>query len=1152
LITLIKTKLLKLLHQTFLFLILIFLGLGRANCQFVVDKNPPNNSPNNLINNVLLGKGVTVTSISFQGDSTVQFGIFADPNLNVIGLDSGIVLSTGDINEIDPNFTGAINSPFPNVQDIDLLNIANSVPGLIGLTNPFTVGQVNNLAAISFEFVPESDTVEFRFVFGSQEYPLYDSLGNPTNDGFINQQFNDVFGFFISGPGITGSFSSPPKYPGGSQNVAFIPNTNPQVPITVSSVHNGGSSINPLNSQYFIPGNLDDVNLRGFTVPLTAKLALSACDTFHIRLAIADGQDQTLNSCVFLEAKSFGSPNVRVDAKPEFYSLNSDGNLYEDCGDVSLTFSRFNNISSKRRVNFKIGGTAQNGIDYSFIPDSIIFQPGNPTSTLNINIFSDGILEGNESMIIGIQPDTIGCVVQDSTFTTLIISDPLKLELGKDSLIFDCFTDSLFITKSVVQGIEPFNYYWSTGDSLDTLIYKTQADSIFYVTVTDACKNDSVFGSVKVNNLSPTLIIDSKNDSIICTDTAIQIGVNVLSGSSQQVYLWDNGKQKQNIFISTNVDTFYTVTVTDLCSPAISLTDTIEVFSIKPPLAFTVNNDTIDCLENGEQINVKVLSGSAKQSFNWSTGDTTQFANVTSNGSNTKYFVTVTDFCDQANPKVDSSTVFEFNPPLTISTKDDTLTCNANPIQIGPNINTGSIIQSFLWNTGDTTATIAVNPISTTVYTVTVTDFCNPNPTKIDSIKINVVIPPLVIEPSSATTVCDTAKQTVSVKVISGSSPLKFLWSNGEVSPSFKASIISDTSFIIAVTDGCGNIKIDTANFDFTQSIPIISLINDTTLNCPNDTAFLNPLISGGNPPYSLIWITGESKPSIKVTPDTTTKYIYQITDLCPGVLILDTVEVIVQIPQPLTINMADTGVDCNGDSAWVTANITGGIYPYTYQWSAPKNQTGDSIWFNVKDVQGRTSVFLNAQDYCLREASEELFITINSSLSLDVSLSRDTLICRDDEFIEIVKVSGGVPPYKYAWLWDGIPLDIFSDTVKFLPDVDGILSVIVVDKCKVEQDDDQTIFLESCNIETQNIFTPNGDGKNDFLIIQGIAVSNFDETSLPTAAITIFNRWGLKLYEADPYQNNWDAYGLPDGIYYYIVELSNGKTLNKSVTIIR
>ena len=51
---------------------------------------------------------------------------------------------------------------------------------------------------------------------------------------------------------------------------------------------------------------------------------------------------------------------------------------------------------------------------------------------------------------------------------------------------------------------------------------------------------------------------------------------------------------------------------------------------------------------------------------------------------------------------------------------------------------------------------------------------------------------------------------------------------------------------------------------------------------------------------------------------------------------------------------------------------------------------------------------------------------------------------------------------------------------------------------------------------------------------------------------ITIFNRWGLKLYEADPYQNNWDAYGLPDGIYYYIVELSNGKTLNKSVTIIR
>ena len=77
--------------------------------------------------------------------------------------------------------------PIPAITDPDLLTVANSVPPLIGQT--FTVGSVNDVAILEFDFVPTSDSISFRYVFGSEEYFAYE-----------NTQFNDVFGFFYRGP----------------------------------------------------------------------------------------------------------------------------------------------------------------------------------------------------------------------------------------------------------------------------------------------------------------------------------------------------------------------------------------------------------------------------------------------------------------------------------------------------------------------------------------------------------------------------------------------------------------------------------------------------------------------------------------------------------------------------------------------------------------------------------------------------------------------------------------------------------------------------------------------------------------------------------------------------------------------------------------
>jgi len=75
--------------------------------------------------------------------------------------------------------------------------------------------------------------------------------------------------------------------------------------------------------------------------------------------------------------------------------------------------------------------------------------------------------------------------------------------------------------------------------------------------------------------------------------------------------------------------------------------------------------------------------------------------------------------------------------------------------------------------------------------------------------------------------------------------------------------------------------------------------------------------------------------------------------------------------------------------------------------------------------------------------------------------------------------------------------------------------------------------------LKIPNIFTPNGDGKNDVFKIDGIE-------SFPGTQLLIFNRWGNEVYHADDYKNNWDGGNLAEGTYYYVV---NKKESNGEVT---
>jgi gliding motility-associated-like protein len=93
-------------------------------------------------------------------------------------------------------------------------------------------------------------------------------------------------------------------------------------------------------------------------------------------------------------------------------------------------------------------------------------------------------------------------------------------------------------------------------------------------------------------------------------------------------------------------------------------------------------------------------------------------------------------------------------------------------------------------------------------------------------------------------------------------------------------------------------------------------------------------------------------------------------------------------------------------------------------------------------------------------------------------------------------------------------------------------------------------IQTESC-LFIPNAFTPNGDGDHDMWVISNLDLYN-------SIKLEIFNRWGNKVYENADYQNDWDGLSsdgkkLPGGVYYYVIDMSNGnKVMQGSVTIIR
>ena len=88
------------------------------------------------------------------------------------------------------------------------------------------------------------------------------------------------------------------------------------------------------------------------------------------------------------------------------------------------------------------------------------------------------------------------------------------------------------------------------------------------------------------------------------------------------------------------------------------------------------------------------------------------------------------------------------------------------------------------------------------------------------------------------------------------------------------------------------------------------------------------------------------------------------------------------------------------------------------------------------------------------------------------------------------------------------------------------------------------TYVIRPADITIPNVITPNGDGMNDAFLIENI---EFFQNEL-----AIFDRWGIIVYEKKDYRNQWKGEEQPEGTYYYVLVLEDGRDFTGHLTLLR
>ena len=573
-----------------------------VQAQLTVDSS----QPINLVIQNLLGPNVQFSNVTFSGDFD-QIGLFNSTTSN-LPFPTGVIMGTGGIsNAIGPNDSGSSSVTGGNFGATDA-----DLNALDGLTH-------NDAAILEFDFIATGTSISFDYVFASDEYPEYTGAGNCGD-------VSDVFGFFLSGPGIAGPFSN------ASDNIALIPGTTQFVSINNLNAGCDGLALpggaNCNYCQYYInngdgftaPFNTDPnyIQYDGLTVVLTAVYENLECgQTYHIKLAIADVSDTAFDSAVFLKEGSFnvgGSiiesvavTNPGVSPIPGFPAnsiLEGDG-----CYNGQFVISPPPCLLENDTIQLIFSGTATLNEDYNTngVTEIILF-PG-ISDTLFVNGIIDNLVEGTQTVTFGnitagYETIEIGFIyfnattqLQDTATAFLNIVDYVPTELAPVTDILNLCPNAVMPVNAVPlisNGVPSYTFNWQDASGATIGTNPTQLFSVgsagnYELTITDFCGNSD--SSLFLITEPPAIVFVGPQD--LCTG----IDSEVLVSGGLEPYVFAPSTPTAFVVNAITNSVFgtsggtYDMTVTDACNQSGVVPFILTVCDTEEPNILLVNAD---------------------------------------------------------------------------------------------------------------------------------------------------------------------------------------------------------------------------------------------------------------------------------------------------------------------------------------------------------------------------------------------------------------------------------------------------------------------------------------------------------------------------------------------------------------------------------
>jgi hypothetical protein len=511
----------------------------------------------------MVGSGVTVSNATLNCPAVAN-GTFTG-GTNSLDISSGILLTSG-------NAASVMNTAsFFETQ-------ANGTAGDANLT-ALSGNATFDACVLEFDFVPLGDSIKFDYQFGSEEYPNYTCT-----------QFNDVFGFFISGPG----YAVP-------TNIAKVPGTN--IPVAINSV-NGGSptgagvlsnctGMGPGSPfpQYFINNiNGPSPAYDGLTVVFSAKAAVTPCETYHFKLGVADASDQALSSGVFIEEGSLTVLAPTITGCPSDISVNTGANATTCSAQVTWTEPTADNscldvTSSSTHepgdifpvgtttVTYSftnIGGTSECSFDVTVIDNTVptavcqnyTLNLVNGMGTVTAANINNGSSDNCEIATLSVSPADFTCEDAGENIVTLTVTDVNGNVSTCDATVTVQYQPTCEIVSvpenNVYTGGNPNNIYLGYGPQSATLDATATGGSGFTYSWSPStnlsCSNceDPVFSPTAGGTYTFTLTATNSNGcSTTCDITFCVLDIRD-PNHPNKVFMCHNASNPQTISISVN------------------------------------------------------------------------------------------------------------------------------------------------------------------------------------------------------------------------------------------------------------------------------------------------------------------------------------------------------------------------------------------------------------------------------------------------------------------------------------------------------------------------------------------------------------------------------------------------------------------------